>query len=191
MINYYRHFRGTTAKIFRYWKPELFIVPMFEFVKEQYGNRLLIGCEIGVNLGHGARAILEYLNIKKLYLIDPYKPYTEGRYQYDYTKNYNAAKTTLHKHKEKIQFIKEESSKAYNKITDNTLDFIYIDGNHSYKYVRDDIRLYFDKVKTGGIFGGDNYHATYHDGVVKAVNEFIRMTGYELYGKSLNWWVIK
>ena len=34
------------------------------------------------------------------------------------------------------------------------LDFIYIDGNHSYNYVYNDIDMYYKKVKPNGIMCG-------------------------------------
>ena len=34
------------------------------------------------------------------------------------------------------------------------LDFVYIDGNHAYEYVKKDIGLYYPKLKKGGVIGG-------------------------------------
>lgn len=39
-------------------------------------------------------------------------------------------------------------------IPDGSLDFVYIDGNHSEEYVRQDIRLWWPKVKIGGMLAG-------------------------------------
>ena len=38
-----------------------------------------------------------------------------------------------------------------------SVDFVYIDANHSYTYVRDDIQTWLPKVKKGGIIGGHDY----------------------------------
>ena len=46
------------------------------------------------------------------------------------------------------------ASKLYN---DNSLDFVYIDADHSYESVKDDIISWLPKVKPGGILAGHDY----------------------------------
>jgi len=50
------------------------------------------------------------------------------------------------------------------------LDFVYIDANHNYEFVINDIRLALTKIKKGGIISGHDYH-TDTLGVIKAVDE--------------------
>ena len=38
-----------------------------------------------------------------------------------------------------------------------SLDFVYIDANHSYDYVKEDIELWYPKVKSGGYLLGHDY----------------------------------
>ena len=52
-----------------------------------------------------------------------------------------------------------------------SLDFVFIDADHSYDAVKDDIALWRPKVKTGGWLGGHDYHPRKFPGVVKAVDE--------------------
>ncbi len=40
---------------------------------------------------------------------------------------------------------------------DNSLDFVYIDANHEYDYVKQDITEWTKKVKPGGIVAGHDY----------------------------------
>ena len=54
-------------------------------------------------------------------------------------------------------------------IPDESIDAIYIDGDHTYEGVINDIILWKDKVKKGGIIVGDDYPL--FGGVKKAVNE--------------------
>ncbi|MDP3697256.1 MAG: class I SAM-dependent methyltransferase, partial [Candidatus Taylorbacteria bacterium] len=49
------------------------------------------------------------------------------------------------------------------------LDFVYIDGNHSYDYVKKDLELYWDKVKKGGALTGDDFNIK---DIARAVFEF-------------------
>ena len=39
---------------------------------------------------------------------------------------------------------------------DEDIDFIYIDGNHKYKYVLEDLTKWYNKLKTGGIIVADD-----------------------------------
>jgi predicted O-methyltransferase YrrM len=58
-----------------------------------------------------------------------------------------------------------------NSIDDLSLDFVYIDGNHSYESCKKDIEIWLPKVKKGGIIAGHDYLAACFMGVVNAVNE--------------------
>ena len=56
-------------------------------------------------------------------------------------------------------------------------DFIYIDANHSYHAVRDDLTLWYPKLRPGGLFAGHDYLDGSRPpwgefGVRSAVNEF-------------------
>ena len=84
---------------------------------------------------------------------------------------------------------------------DNFFDFVYIDANHKLEYIRQDIEMWWPKVKPGGIFAGHDYLdgvITSGDyGVKTAVNEFVQANNL---GASLcvtgekdypSWWVRK
>lgn len=64
-----------------------------------------------------------------------------------------------------IKMTSVEASKLYQ---DNTLDFVFIDANHDYEYVKEDILHWLPKVKQGGILAG---HDRDFDGVSKALSE--------------------
>ena len=67
------------------------------------------------------------------------------------------------------------STEAASRIGNETLDWAYIDGNHSYEYVVQDLRNYWKKVRSGGLLMGDDYSEGHWwgDGVVRAVDEFV------------------
>ncbi len=54
----------------------------------------------------------------------------------------------------------------------NDLAAVYIDGDHSYEAVRDDIKAWLPKVRKGGILAGHDYGAGW-PGVQKAVHEIL------------------
>ena len=60
-------------------------------------------------------------------------------------------------------------------IVSDNLDFVYIDANHDYKFITEDMRNFWKKVRIGGIMGGHDYYNGYQrmcDDVIRAVGEF-------------------
>lgn len=53
---------------------------------------------------------------------------------------------------------------------DESIDFIFIDANHTYEYVSKDIACFLPKMKPGGIMAGHDFNGA-HPGVVQAVIE--------------------
>lgn len=39
----------------------------------------------------------------------------------------------------------------------DSLDWVYIDGNHEYEHVIADLEVFYRKLKSGGILAGDDY----------------------------------
>lgn len=62
---------------------------------------------------------------------------------------------------------------------DGYFDWVYIDGNHHYDFVKEDLELSRTKVKEGGIIAGDDYWWGKHEGqpVKRAVEEFVTENG--------------
>ena len=56
------------------------------------------------------------------------------------------------------KLIRKTSQEAVKDFADNSLDFVYIDANHSFGHVAMDLMIWHDKVKVGGIISGHDYH---------------------------------
>ena len=69
--------------------------------------------------------------------------------------------------------LRSYSNRAVYFFEDNSLDFVYIDGEHSYEAVSDDIACWWPKVKSGGVMAGYDYNET-NPGTKQAVNEFAK-----------------
>jgi len=171
--------------------------PMFIWMESEYyiPSIPLTGIEIGVNDGENAKNILESINIHKLYLIDPYTPYSEDGEMMNYTNVEKIMKKTLSPYRKFTKFIKDTSENAVEKIPDNSIDFVYIDGNHSYEYVKKDIELYYPKLKSKGIMGGHDFTPETF-GVAKAVIEFVEKNNItslmsKKHSSERDWWFIK
>lgn len=181
----------TLYKSSRFYYPR----PMIEYMEKNLTKKSLIGVEIGVLAGINAESILRTLPIKKLYLVDPYMSYvnTFGKL-FVPRKKLPEAKKRLSKFGEKTIFIFKKASQAVNDIPDG-LDFVYIDGRHTYEFVKKDIELYYSKVREGGVIGGHDFTCCYF-GVCKAVTEFVnknnlKIYGEESYGEKSDWWIVK
>jgi len=70
-----------------------------------------------------------------------------------------------------IKKIKEWPDKACNLFENESLDFVYIAGRTDYDWVKNNIELWFDKVKKGGYIGGFNYLRGVYPNVIKAIIE--------------------
>jgi hypothetical protein len=138
------------------------------------------------------------LNIKSLYLVDPYVPFTsfvKGRKEplAKHEEYMGEMLKRITPHGDKVLFLRKPSLDAANEIP-NELDFVYIDGNHSYDSVMEDITTYYPKVRNGGIIGGHDYLSVYQPNLTKAVDDFAKEYGYEVkYGciDIYDWWVVK
>jgi len=67
-----------------------------------------------------------------------------------------------------ISMIQKPSTEASRLYDDASLDFVFIDADHSYEAVMDDLRSWLPKIKPGGVIAGHDY---YWDGVGRAVRE--------------------
>ena len=78
---------------------------------------------------------------------------------------------------------------------DEKLDWIYIDGDHSYTGVKNDLNNAIEVVKPGGLIIGDDYKwkslTADKGGVKKAVNEFVSQHGLNLSAHGSVQWSIK
>ena len=68
-----------------------------------------------------------------------------------------------------INILKESSLESYKKFKDESIDLVYIDGDHRYEGTKSDLNNFFPKVKKGGFMIIDYYK---FPPVKKAVDEF-------------------
>jgi hypothetical protein len=161
----------------------------------------LVGVEIGVYKAEHAESLLDHLNIKHLYLVDPYElysEYTEGKTHYGVDQDplplaRKAAQERLAPHSKKLSWVFKKSLDSIAEIPDQ-LDFVYVDGNHDEPFVREDILAFYPKIKSGGVIGGHDFYNGYcreHDGVVRAVTRFAVQDNLPLQVELPDWWIKK
>lgn len=88
--------------------------------------------------------------------------------------------------KNRYFILKGNSLELAVKFPNESLDFIFIDANHTYEDVKADILAYIPKVKKGGVLGGHDYCDGW-PGVVQAVNEIFGDKK-NVSEKEVSWW---
>jgi hypothetical protein len=81
-----------------------------------------------------------------------------------------------------VKLLRGDSAKMAEAIEDASLDFVYIDADHTYEAVKADIAAWWPKVRVGGTLGGHDYvKRTLPNGVsfgvIQAVTEFAASLG--------------
>lgn len=146
-----------------------------------------VGVEVGVADGQFAEFILDNTPVTKLWGVDIYQPH-EGYRDYTRGTTFNRmrrhAEETLKPFGDRHEFIFKFSMDAVKDFDDNSLDFVYIDANHDYEYVTEDIVEWSKKVKSGGIIAGDDYmrrrDPDMRYDVIRAVNDYVEAHDIEL-----------
>lgn len=142
----------------------------------QLGSNLT-GLELGVWYGTNMGYLMDNCpNIKTMHGIDPYEPYQDWNRYID---------------QDMMDKAKQSAIDILNNFTDckwylwtntseqiaadalilgiNKLDFIFIDGDHSYERCYQDLNLWYDNVRPGGLFSGHDFSLP---GVNRALLQF-------------------
>ena len=142
--------------------------------------------EIGVWRGEFSRQILDNINPLHLALIDPWQHFEDDNKTDAFTGRteekrfediYSEVCEKFHYEVEsgQVSIMRELSGSAIKQFENQTIDFAYIDGDHSYEGVCADLAGLFPKMKDDGIIAFDDYHrfGWWGDGVLRAIHEFI------------------
>ena len=114
----------------------------------KYCKNCMIAVEIGVFEGYNTLNIVKSMDEKGiLYAIDPFY---KGKLGFCYGELISSRYVAGSGYSAKVNFIKKLSSEAVRDVPDN-IDFIFIDGDHSYNGIKTDWELWSGKLKKGGI----------------------------------------
>lgn len=159
-----------------------------------------LGLELGVYEGEFSKYILDHCKDLNLVLLDCwqeqnvniYKDYMNSSDQIQIERINKTINNTIN-HYKRINLIKGFSDDFSKLFIDNIFDFIFIDGNHKYEAVKKDLKNWYPKIKTGGLFCGHDYvNGFYGDGTIpfgvkKAVDEFGMENNIEIYSTNETW----
>lgn len=129
-------------------------------------NNCATACEIGVYKGDFAQVMLERCTgIQSYYMVDPWrnlsdwnKPANTDNEEFERYFNQTMDKTEFAK--EKRHILRGKTTEVVQDIKDQSLDFAYIDGDHTLKGITIDLSCIWSKVKPGGFIAGDDFCST-------------------------------
>jgi len=162
--------------------------PPFRVIVER---KELVGCEIGVATGENTKLIFDNLDIQKMYLVDICFCMPEVNHgDYDlHKRNFLITKENLKDYHDKLVWIGKKSQDVSDQeIPRNSLDFVYIDGDHHCEAVKEDIRRYLPRLKQPGLMAGHDWGNGDGD-VPDAVKAIFWMGLVTVAGND--WWVWK
>jgi glycosyltransferase involved in cell wall biosynthesis len=173
------------------WAPSY---PRFCSLIQRYNLR--VGAEVGVAFGGHAEAILSTTKVQRLYGIDSYqnKPTYQDPMNLPqplFDELYRRTKTRLSGFGERFVLVRADSTDAAKEVP-NSLDFVFLDADHSYENVFTDLCTWFPKVREGGILSGHDYGHPNFPGIAQAVNRFFGRFSWAIHeeGETV-WWVEK
>ena len=119
------------------------------------------GVEVGTFKGQFSKEILQRFE-GTLFMVDVWNELGDEYIDASNHKNfeggvYGECMNNIKGYEDRGIMIRATSKISSNFFEDNSLDFVYIDANHAYEYVKEDIELWYPKVKSGGYVMGHDY----------------------------------
>lgn len=127
--------------------------------KERKGNFLEIGGGSGKFFDHNMNSFGSW--ISTYVIIEPYpndefsRAVQSWKHKVQHVMRGDANITVIHDF--------STNNDVIDAFPDNYFDFVYIDGDHSYKGAKSDLRNYYPKVRRGGVIAGHDYCCSYKE----------------------------
>ena len=117
------------------------------------------GVEVGVSEGAYSEVLCQVVPDLKLFSVDPwtyYPVHNRFRRQHHHDRAYKVAVERLSKYPN-CTIVKKTSEEAAKDFEDESIDFVFIDGDHSFIGITRDLQAWIPKVKVGGIVSGHDF----------------------------------
>jgi predicted O-methyltransferase YrrM len=146
---------------------------LIEYVKQHGDTKKMNMIEIGSYAGESTQMFAN--EFKSVIAIDPfindYDPNDITCKYMELEKVYDTFKEVVDRNSN-IEHIRMTSDDAVESLTGTSVDFIYIDGLHTYEQIKKDIKNYLPLLKPNCLIAGHDYHRNW-DGVVRGINEIL------------------
>jgi hypothetical protein len=171
---------------------------LFSFLQRQL-KQFSIGAEVGVWEGQTAETLLALKPDLVLHMIDPWESGDSKSTMLrkvnldDFAKAEKTARDKTERFKPRSIIHRMNSLDAAKLFDDGFFDFVFIDAEHTYEHVLQDVRTWYPKVRAGGILCGHDYGGrgdkTGRFQVKKAVDFWANEVGANIQKTSrLIWW---
>jgi len=150
--------------------------------------------EVGVAEGRYAATFLsmwpgKYVMVDRWAHVEGYDDVMNGS-DAEHEQRFQQALAVASQHASRVHIMRADSLTASMQFSDRSLDFVYIDGDHSYKGCRRDILAWAPKIKVGGVMAGHDYYNRPPFAVRRAVAETCGGPCGITHEPSPSWWVI-
>lgn len=161
-FDYKTEITNEAATILKYIRPE------------DYEGKTLNGAEVGCLRGKTSAICLFRLPGLNLTMVDSFVlgPYLKGVKASEVRRS---ALEVCSEFRGRCRLVERDSVKAAEAVRDGSMDYVFIDADHSYHSVLKDLDAWWPKVKPGGLFLGHDYGQTvpiYGTGVKNAVDRW-------------------
>ena len=154
------------------WPPNHYMFGFFqllEYLESNIEQPDATMIEIGSYMGESTMLFASTGIFSEIHAIDPFDGYEKMNDEYGY--DWEDIKWEFKKNTRFFHNIIVWMDYSYNVVDKfSEVDFVYIDGSHTYEDTKRDIELYLPKCKS--IIGGHDYHEE-HPGVKQAVDELL------------------
>jgi hypothetical protein len=143
------------------------------------------GAEIGVLAGAFTRKLCSAG--LRVFAVDPWlaeEHHLERDRNYQKTKNAFYRKAVRNLDGFDCVVVRKTSMDAVVDFEDGSLDFVYIDANHGFRHIAEDLVEWAKKVRPGGVVSGHDYHLSDKCQVAPVVDAYVKAFGIG------NWFVL-
>jgi predicted O-methyltransferase YrrM len=131
---------------------------LVDLINEHYPASGVVYVEIGLGGGYNSAHLLKYCpQIKQIFGVD----LIEGDPEHSHIT-----------HLSPVKFLGGYSDEVAKLFEDESIDVVFIDGDHSESWVLRDLSAWVPKVKPGGLIAGHDYDSRNHPGVKLAADAF-------------------
>lgn len=149
--------------------------------------------EVGVAEGKYSADFLsswngKYVMVDRWCHIDGYDDIMNGP-DSEHEERYRQAKAVADQYGDRVTIMRMDSVEASKTFADKSLDFVYLDGDHSLEGVLRDLAAWWPKVKPAGIIAGHDYYDSEGFRVRTALTKFVNGPCGITHESCPSWWV--